>query len=106
MTAGSGKSGLVEALGYWEFADWQEEWKDTVGMPATRTKGPSTLINLMYVFALQCGARIYEITGRHATGWEYRERLGRILDMVRDVCWDEGRGTGAGKVRDVRGDRR
>lgn len=87
-----GESGMVEELGYWEFVDWQEKWKDYAGMPAARTEGPSTLINLMYAFALQCGARIYDITGRHATAQEYMDRLRKILETVRSTCWDEERG--------------
>ncbi|MDO4337376.1 MAG: alpha-L-rhamnosidase N-terminal domain-containing protein [Eubacteriales bacterium] len=87
-----GESGLVENLGYWQFVDWQKEWKDHMGVPTAALHGPSSIINLMYACALQSGAYIYEVTGRKETAVEYRERRKKILDGVQELCWDEEKG--------------
>lgn len=61
-----GALGLVENLGYWDFVDWQEDWHNSAGRPAAVSKGPSTIINLMYGKALLDGAEINEATGRES----------------------------------------
>ena len=34
-----GEDGLLGRIGFWEFVDWQEAWKETGGMPAALQKG-------------------------------------------------------------------
>lgn len=81
-------AGLVEDLGFWEFVDWQKAWADTAGCPRARKAGPSTIINLMYAYALLLGAKIYSYTGRPATAAEYMDRRDQILDRIQKYCWD------------------
>lgn len=87
-----GKEGLVEHLGYWQFVDWQEAWRDNMGVPTAALTGPSTIINLMYAYALKCGARINEITGRYGMAEEYTRRQQNVLIQVQKLCWDEKNG--------------
>lgn len=87
-----GNSGLVENLGYWAFIDWVPEWDDSAGVPDAVKKGPSVIHNLMYAYALQSGAYIYEMTGRKALSGEYKERRQSILCAVQETCWDEEKG--------------
>lgn len=85
------ENGLVGRLGYWEFVDWQKAWKDTGGAPAALTRGPSTIINLMYAYALKVAEYLCEAMGRSGIAMEYRMRRQHITDMVRKLCWDEKR---------------
>ena len=84
--------GLVENLGYWQFVDWQPVWEDSAGVPTAALCGPSTIINLMYGYALLRGADIFEATGRSAVAEEYRRRQRSITDTVQMLCWDARRG--------------
>lgn len=86
-----GSMGLVEHLGYWEFIDWQKEWDATGGVPLAATTGPSTIINLMYAYALTCGAELNEAWGRIGIAEEYKIRSEAVKDKIRELCWDEDR---------------
>ena len=86
------KSGLVGTIEPWAFIDWQEDWKETGGVPPAYFEGPSTIINLMYAYALECGAKLYEATGRPGTANEYRQRRADILQRVKDTCFDPDQG--------------
>lgn len=87
-----GADGLVEHLGYWQFVDWQDAWKENMGVPTAALDGPSTIINLMYAAALKSGAYINEVTGRPETAREYTGRQKSILDRIQALCWDEQKG--------------
>ena len=87
-----GTRGLVENLGYWDFVDWQETWQNSAGRPAAVSKGPSTIINLMYGMALLDGAEINEATGRESLAGEYRDRQRSITNRIQELCWDAARG--------------
>ncbi len=87
-----GAGGLVEQVGYWAFVDWQKAWAETGGVPAAAAKGPSTILNLMYGYALQCGAQLAGAGGRSGLEREYLERQQAVCSRVRELCWDEERG--------------
>lgn len=87
-----GEDGLLGRLGYWEFVDWQEAWKETAGMPTALQFGPSTIINLMYGYALLSAAEIYEATDRPETAAEYRSRQKQIAEKIQKSCWDQEAG--------------
>lgn len=85
------ENGLVEQVGYWAFVDWQKAWTENGGVPSAAAQGPSTIHNLMYAYALQCGAELMQTTGRKALGQEYLDRQQAICSQVRELCWDEER---------------
>lgn len=86
-------NGLIGSLGYWEFVDWQKAWAENNGVPtALKKDGQSTIINLMYAYALKCGALINKSTGRTGIYQEYISRQQEILDAVERNCWDEETG--------------
>lgn len=87
-----GKDGLAEHLGYWEFVDWQEAWKENMGVPTAAQAGPSTIINLMYAYALKSAAWICEATGRKGMAEEYLSRQKAITDRIQELCWDREAG--------------
>ena len=86
-----GESGLIEQVGYWPFVDWQDDWKETAGIPKAYSYGPSTLINLIYAYALLDGAHIMEASGRPYMADEYRKRQKSICDLIQEKCWDSDR---------------
>lgn len=87
-----GPDGLVGHPGYWAFVDWHPLWAESGGVPAALTKGPSTIINLMYAHALERAAVLWDAGSRPALAEEYRTRKAAILERVQALCWDETRG--------------
>lgn len=86
------ENGLVQNLGYWEFVDWQDEWEGQNGAPQATAYGPSTIINLMYAYAMKQAAYINEATGRNGVAEEYRSRQDKICREIRRTCWSEKKG--------------
>lgn len=89
-------TGMVGKIRPWAFIDWQDAWQDCFGTSPAYFTGESSIISLMYARALECGARLYEATGRPGTAEEYRQRRTALLARVRELCWDEE----AGMVRE------
>lgn len=84
-----GEDGLVGRLEFWEFVDWHPSWDDCKGTPRALQYGASTIINLMYAYALRCGIWLFEATGRLGLAEEYHHRRKSIIDAVQSLCWDE-----------------
>ncbi|MFK7692203.1 family 78 glycoside hydrolase catalytic domain [Paenibacillus sp. HJGM_3] len=87
-----GEHGLVERLGYWEYFDWVPEWSSNKGAPTATLQGPSTIHNLLYVYALRSAARLSRLAGRRETAAEYEARAGLVAAAVNAHCWCEERG--------------
>ncbi|MCM1025543.1 MAG: hypothetical protein NC432_03870 [Roseburia sp.] len=85
------KYGLVGQIGYWPFVDWQQAWASHGGAPNALERGPSTIINLMYAYALEQAACICESVGRAGMAEEYRRRKKTITETVQRVCYNEAR---------------
>lgn len=86
------ESGLVGPIDPWAFMDWQDDWRSTGGVSPAYFEGPSAILNLMYAHALECGAKLYEATGRPGTAAEYRQRRADILHRVKEICYDPEKG--------------
>ena len=87
-----GQDGLVDNLDYWPFVDWQESWNESFGMPLAGLSGPSTIINLMYAYALNIASKICTATGREGLAVEYLARQDDIRHRVQQLCWDSQKG--------------
>ncbi|MCI2048564.1 MAG: hypothetical protein LKJ76_02455 [Lachnospiraceae bacterium] len=87
-----GSDGLVGWPGFWPFVDWQKEWADRFGVPTGRQDGPSSIINLMYGYALLTAAKIADTVGRPFLAEEYRTRQKAIAGKVREYFRDDGEG--------------
>jgi len=85
------KYGLVGQIGYWPFVDWQQAWASHGGIPNALEHGPSTIINLMYAYALEQAACVCEAVGRAGMAEEYRGRKKTITETVQRICYNEGR---------------
>lgn len=82
-----GKStGMVGHIGYWPFVDWRDQWPG--GIPSALAQGPSTVINLMYAYALGQAADICDHVGRAAQAEAYRSRKDAITEKVQSLCYD------------------
>ncbi|RED39979.1 family 78 glycoside hydrolase catalytic domain [Paenibacillus sp. VMFN-D1] len=87
-----GPQGLVHRLGYWEFIDWVEAWDELHGAPTATLTGPSTIHNLLYVYALQSAARLSRLGNRFEIAHEYEARAGHVLQALQQLCWSESSG--------------
>ena len=87
-----GEDGLVGRLEFWEFVDWQPDWEEFSGIPRALQQGPSTIINLMYAYALACGGSLFDAMGRKGLAEEYANRREDLLERVHKFCWDEEKG--------------
>lgn len=87
-----GAEGLVGRLEFWEFVDWQPDWSEFAGIPRALQQGPSTIINLMYAYALFCGGTLFAAMGRNSLAEEYLSRREAILGKVQSLCWDQEKG--------------
>ncbi|MBQ9252949.1 MAG: family 78 glycoside hydrolase catalytic domain [Clostridia bacterium] len=83
--------GLMGHPGFWPFVDWQPAWDNFAGVPTALKEGESTIISLMYAFALEQAAKINEFSGRPGMAQEYQARKGKVCDAVQALCWDEKR---------------
>jgi len=87
-----GPLGLVEYLGYWDFADWTDAWSDISGTPRAALSGPSTIHNLVYAHALEIGAFIMDTLDYSQLADRYRGEKEGILKRVNDLCWSREKG--------------
>ena len=83
---------LMGHPGFWPFVDWQPAWNGIMGIPEALNHGESTIITLMYAYALEAAARINEHSGRCAIAGEYRALKDEICKAVQACCWDDVRG--------------
>jgi len=83
----TGQQGLIENLGYWDFADWTDAWDDTSGVPKASLHGPSTIQNLVYSYALEVCAQIMDVLGHTQLAENYRSEKSGILAKVDALCW-------------------
>jgi len=88
----TGAQGLVEHLGYWDFADWTDAWDDINGMSRASLHGPSTIQNLVYAFALDAGAYIMDVLELASLSNNYISERKVILEKVNSLCWSEEKG--------------
>jgi len=88
----TGAQGLVEYLGYWDFADWTDAWDDINGMSRASLHGASTIQNLVYAFALDTGAFIMDVLELDSLSNNYRSERKHILEKVNSLCWSEEKG--------------
>lgn len=87
-----GEDGLVGRLEFWEFVDWQPDWAELAGIPRALQQGPSSIINLMYAYALGCGSSLFSAMGRKGLAEEYKSRREALLERIQDLCWDAEKG--------------
>ena len=88
----TGPQGLIEHLGYWDFADWADAWDDIAGMPRASLHGPSAIQNLAYCFGLEVGAWIMDTLDCKCLAERYRAEKAAISEKVEVLCWAADKG--------------
>jgi len=84
-----GKCGLIENLGYWDFADWTEAWDERAGVPNATLHGPATIQNLVYAYALGKMSEILTTLGLSQLADGYQAESIAITSKVEELCWSE-----------------
>jgi len=84
--------GLVENLGYWDFADWTEAWDHRAGVPNATDHGPSTIQNLVYAYALGKMSEIMTTLGLSQLADQYKAERSRITSQIQALCWSKEKG--------------
>jgi alpha-L-rhamnosidase len=85
------EDGLLDTLPGWPFVDTVPEWIDTIYGPDVK-KGPSSIVNLLYVYALQTAAELEEVLGEPELAARDRRLARQTADEVLRRFWVEGRG--------------
>jgi hypothetical protein len=88
----TGPAGLLEAMPYWNFADWADAWSDIAGTPRAALRGPSTIHNLTYACALDTASFIMEALQYKELAVKYRKRKKAVLKQIKESCWSNERG--------------
>ena len=82
--------GLVENLGYWDYADWADEWPS--GIPNAVAKGGAgTINNLSYAYTMQTIAPLFTKLGLPALSARYINEAEQIKSAVMQHCWNNER---------------
>lgn len=87
----TGSHGMIEPMGYWDFADWNDDRADLNGEPEAIKYGPSALHNLFFVYAARETAALFREMGRNGTAEEYEEIAQNIADAVEKYCYNPQR---------------
>jgi len=85
-----GRDGLLGALPGWSVMDWAPEWE--TGYPPGALEGSSSIVNLVYVLALQAAAEIEAHLGEGLLAQRYGEQAADVGRRVVERFWDEERG--------------
>jgi len=82
-------TGMLGPMPYWNYVDWSPRWPR--GVPPGANDGHSSIISLLYAYALQHAAQLEEDVGIPGLGRAYRARADTIIRATRARTWDAGR---------------
>ncbi|HJQ12037.1 MAG TPA: alpha-L-rhamnosidase C-terminal domain-containing protein, partial [Gemmatimonadaceae bacterium] len=83
-------TGMLGAMPYWNYVDWTPRWDR--GVPPRGDAGHSTIISLLYAYALDRGAELEAGSGKREAASDYRARAQAVRAAVRARAWDSARG--------------
>ena len=83
-------TGLMGGIPWWPYMDWAPGWRG--GVPPGGREGHSTLISLLYAYALERAADLESALGLESNAAAYREDAQSVLEAVRRRTWDAERG--------------
>lgn len=84
-------SGMFQSMGWWEFADWTDEWNPTHGTPTAAKREESALHNLHYAYAVRCFAALLKEMGESEQAQRMNLLAGRVSTAVHHACYDSQR---------------
>jgi len=85
------ESGMLAPQGYWDYFDWTPQWARGA-TPTAALAGESALQNLFFVYAARSLCRLLPKYHRADLAAHYEEECRKLLTLVEERCWDEGRG--------------
>jgi hypothetical protein len=86
-----GDDGLLNTLPGWPFIDTVPEWIDTVYGPDPK-KGPNSIVNLLYVYALQTASELEEVLGEPELAARDRRLARQTTEAALRRFWVPSRG--------------
>lgn len=84
------ETGMVGSIPWWPFVDWARGWDR--GVPPGGGEGRSTVISLLFVYALDRAAEMEDGLGVAGLADHYRRLAGEVRESVRRNAWDASRG--------------
>jgi hypothetical protein len=84
------ETGMVGPVPWWPFVDWARGWER--GVPPGGTEGHSTVISLLFVYALERAAELEDRLGVSGLADHDRMLAKKVRDAVRSRAWDPARG--------------
>jgi hypothetical protein len=82
--------GLVGRLPWWSFVDWCDGFE--AGVPPQEPDGGSVSVSLQLALALREAGDLEAALGEPARAARHRERSDAVVEAVRRLAWDDGRG--------------
>ena len=83
-------AGLLGGIPWWPYVDWVPTWPG--GVPPGGREGHSTVISLLYVYALERAAQMEDKLGLPDEATRDRKRAAAVREAVRAKAWDAARG--------------
>jgi alpha-L-rhamnosidase len=84
------ETGMVGPMPWWPFVDWAQGWDR--GVPPGGADGHSTVVSLLFVYALERAADLEERLGVPGLAGHDRTLAKQVRDAVRSRAWDPARG--------------
>jgi alpha-L-rhamnosidase len=82
-------SGLLGKLEWWNFVDWNKDFKD--GVPPQEPDGQSAILSLQFAAALREAAELESSFGSGERSAHFKALANRITATVYKACWDDSR---------------
>ena len=82
-------SGLLGRLEWWDFADWNDNFKD--GVPPQESDGQSAILSLQFASILREAADLEQAVGSAEQAAHDRALAARIAATAYKLCWDPAR---------------
>ena len=89
-TGAERRSALLGRLEWWDFADWNDGFRD--GVPPQEPDGQSAVLSLQFALAARDAADLEEAFGSVDLAKHYRALSKQITEAVYKTCWDPARG--------------
>lgn len=86
-----GDLGMVGKIGFWEFADWNDDRVDLRGVPEALKYGPSALHNLHFVYVARTASFMFREAGWNDLADEYENIAKGVADAVERHCYNPER---------------
>lgn len=89
-------NGLLGKMDYWNFVDWSfGPWRPELpigGTPPSTFEGGSSVLSLLYVYALQKATVIFNEIGNFEKAAYYNDIAVKTKSNIYELCWDSSRG--------------